>query len=68
MVISSDEGYGGDDAPIQVRSVVDVAVSTDYESLPKPAQIVYKMVIQLRDLLGFKLDEKEVVRATNVWY
>lgn len=67
-IVSTSEGFGSDETPIQLRTVTDVAVNTDYLSLPKPAQIIYRMVLALRDNSGISIDETELVRGTKVWY
>ena len=68
IVVSEMEGYGQGEAPIQVREVTEVALQDDYLDLPRPAQILYKMVVQLRDSVGFQLPETDISRSVKTWY
>ena len=64
-IIADQEGYGQDDALIQVRTVVETASDESYKSLPLPAQALYQSVLQLRNNTGLKINESELVRACN---
>lgn len=68
LVVSTTEGFGNDDIPVQVRTVTDVAVNTDYQTLTRPAQAFYTMALTLRDQSGLSIDESELVRSAGVWY
>lgn len=49
VVISTLEGFGSDETPIQLRTTTEVALHSDYEALPQDAQRLYSQMIMIRD-------------------